>query len=54
MVCLQLLGNDIVVAMAGAECTFELTRSAAVAIANFLHSASDPHRTCRQLREFRV
>ena len=39
MVCLQVMGNDSVVAMAGAEGNFELNAFRPVAIANFLHSA---------------
>jgi fumarate hydratase, class II len=39
MVCLQAMGNDSVVAMAGAEGNFQLNTFRPVAISNFLHSA---------------
>jgi fumarate hydratase, class II len=40
MVCLQVMGNDSVVAMAGAEGNFQLNTFRPVAISNFLHSAT--------------
>ena len=39
MVCLQVMGNDTVVAAAGAEGNFQLNTFRPVAISNFLHSA---------------
>ena len=46
MVCLEVMGNDSVVAMAGAEGNFELNAFRPVAIANFLHSARLLTDTC--------
>jgi fumarate hydratase class II len=54
MVCLQVMGNDSVVAMAGAEGNFELNAFRPVAIANFLHSARILADTCDAFREFLV
>jgi len=54
MVCLQVMGNDGVVAMAGAEGNFELNAFRPVAIANFLHSARILTDTCDSFREFLV
>jgi fumarate hydratase class II len=54
MVCLQVMGNDSVVAMAGAEGNFELNAFRPVAIANFLHSARILADTCDCFREFLV
>ncbi len=54
MVCLQVMGNDSVVAMAGAEGNFELNAFRPVAIANFLHSARILTDTCDCFREFLV
>ena len=54
MVCLQVLGNDSVVALAGAEGNFELNAFRPVAIANFLHSARILADTCDCFREYLV
>ena len=54
MVCLQIMGNDSVVAMAGAEGNFELNAFRPVAIANFLHSGRILADTCDSFREFLV
>ncbi len=54
MVCLQVMGNDSVVAMAGAEGNFELNAFRPVAIANFLHSARLLTDTCESFRQFLV
>jgi fumarate hydratase class II len=54
MVCLQVMGNDHVVAMAGAEGNFELNAFRPVAIANYLHSARILADACRNFREFLV
>ena len=54
MVCLQVMGNDSVIAMAGAEGNFELNAFRPVAIANFLHSARILTDACDCFREFLV
>jgi len=54
MVCLQVMGNDSVVAMAGAEGNFELNAFRPVAIANFLHSARILADACDSFGEFLV
>jgi len=54
MVCLQVMGNDSVIAMAGAEGNFELNAFRPVAIANFLHSAQILTDTCDCFRQFLV
>jgi fumarate hydratase, class II len=54
MVCLQVMGNDSVVAMAGAQGNFELNAFRPVAIANFLHSARLLAGTCEGMRRFCV
>ena len=54
MVCLQVMGNDSVVAMAGAEGNFQLNAFRPVAIANFLHSARILADACGTFREFMV
>ena len=40
MVCLQVMGNDTTVTMAGAEGNFELNAFRPIVISNFLHSAA--------------
>jgi fumarate hydratase class II len=50
MVCLQVMGNDTVVAMAGAEGNFQLNAFRPVAIANFLHSARILADACESFR----
>jgi fumarate hydratase, class II len=54
MVCLQVMGNDSVVAMAGAEGNFQLNAFRPVAISNFLHSARILTDSCDCFREFLV
>src|SRR6266480_2609737 len=54
MVAIQVMGNDSVIAMAGAEGNFELNAFRPVAIANFLHSARILTDTCDCFREFLV
>jgi fumarate hydratase class II len=54
MVCLQAMGNDTIVAMAGAEGNFELNAFRPVAIANFLHSVRILTDSCACFREFLV
>src|SRR5229473_4727922 len=54
MVCLQAMGNDTVVAMAGAEGNFQLNAFRPVAISNFLHSARILADSCESFREFLV
>jgi fumarate hydratase, class II len=52
MVCLQVMGNDTVVAMAGAEGNFQLNAFRPVAIANFLHSVRLLADACGTFRAF--
>ncbi len=54
MVCLQVMGNDAVVAAAGAEGNFELNAFRPVAISNFLHSARILTDACDCFRTFLV
>ncbi len=54
MVCLQVMGNDSVVAHAGAEGNFQLNAFRPVAIANFLHSARILADACGTFREFLI
>jgi fumarate hydratase class II len=54
MVCLQVQGNDAVVAMAGAQGNFELNAFRPVAIANFLHSVRILADACGTFRRFLV
>jgi fumarate hydratase class II len=54
MVCLQVMGNDSVVAMAGAEGNFQLNAFRPVAIANFLHAGRILADACGTFREFLV
>ncbi len=54
MVCLQVMGNDTVVAMAGAEGNFELNAFRPVAISNVLHSVRILADACGCFREFLV
>jgi fumarate hydratase class II len=54
MVCLQVQGNDSVVALAGAEGNFELNAFRPVAIANFLHSVRILADACGTFRRFCV
>jgi fumarate hydratase class II len=54
MVCLQVMGNDSVIAAAGAEGNFELNAFRPVAISNFLHSVRILADACDCFREFLV
>jgi fumarate hydratase class II len=54
MVCLQVRGNDSVVAAAGAEGNFELNAFRPVAISDFLHSARILTDSCDCFRRFLV
>jgi fumarate hydratase class II len=54
MVCLQAMGNDTVVGMAGAEGNFQLNTFRPVAISNFLHSARILADAADSFREFLV
>jgi fumarate hydratase class II len=52
MVCVQVLGNDTVIASAAAQGTFELNVMRPVIISNFLHSAQILAGACRAFRQF--
>ncbi len=54
MVCVQVMGNDSVVAMAGAEGNLELNAFRPVAISNFLHSVRILTDACDCFRQFLV
>ena len=54
MVCLQVMGNDTVVTLAGAEGNFELNAFRPVAISNMLHSARILADACDSFRAFLV
>src|ERR1039458_278603 len=54
MVCLQAMGNDSVIAMAGAEGNFQLNTMRPLAINNFLHSARLLADGCEKFRVFSV
>jgi fumarate hydratase, class II len=54
MVCLQVRGNDSVVAAAGAEGNFELNAFRPVAISNILHSLRILADSCDRFRQFLV
>ena len=54
MVCTQVLGNDVAVAVAGSQGNFELNVYKPVIIRNFLHSARILADSCRTFREFCV
>jgi fumarate hydratase class II len=54
MVCTQVLGNDVAVAIAGSQGNFELNVFKPVIIRNFLHSARILADSCRTFREFCV
>jgi fumarate hydratase class II len=54
MVCTQVLGNDVAVAIAGSQGNFELNVFKPVIIRNFLHSARILADACRTFREFCV
>jgi fumarate hydratase class II len=54
MVCCQVLGNDVAIAVAGSQGNFELNVFKPVIIRNFLHSTRILADACRTFREFCV
>ncbi len=54
MVCLQVLGEDSIVAMAGSQGNFELNAMRPIVINNVLHSATILGDACDKLRQFSV
>ncbi|MGH2675669.1 MAG: class II fumarate hydratase, partial [Actinomycetota bacterium] len=54
MVCTQVFGNDVAMAVAGSQGNFELNVFKPVMIRNFLHSAGILADVCRTFREFCV
>ena len=54
MVCCQVIGNDMAIAMAGSQGNFELNVFKPVMIRNFLHSVRILADSCRTFREFCV
>jgi fumarate hydratase class II len=54
MVCIQVLGNDAAIAIAGSRGNLELNVCKPVIIANFLHSTALLSDACRTFREFLV
>ncbi len=54
MVCCQVLGNDVAIAVAGSQGNFELNVFKPVLIRNFLHSVRILSDACRTFREFCV
>jgi fumarate hydratase class II len=54
MVCCQVIGNDMAIAMAGSQGNFELNVFKPVMIRNFLHSVRILADVCRTFREFCV
>lgn len=52
MVCTQVIGQDMAIAMAGSQGHFELNVFKPMMIANFLHSANLITDACRSFREF--
>ena len=54
MVCIQVLGNDAAIAIAGSRGNLELNVCKPVIIANFLHSTALLTDSCRTFREFLV
>jgi fumarate hydratase class II len=54
MVCCQVLGNDVAIAVAGSQGNFELNVFNPVIIRNFLHSTGILADACRTFREFCV
>jgi fumarate hydratase class II len=54
MVCCQVLGNDVAIAVAGSQGNFELNVFKPVMIRNFLHSTSILSDACRTFREYLV
>jgi fumarate hydratase class II len=54
MVCVQVLGNDVAVGVAGSQGNFELNVFKPVMVRNFLHSVAILADSCRSFREFCV
>ncbi len=54
MVCCQVFGNDVAIAVAGSQGNFELNVFKPVMIRNFLHSVAILSDVCRTFREFCV
>jgi fumarate hydratase class II len=54
MVCCQVFGNDVAIAVAGSQGNFELNVFKPVMIRNFLHSVAILSGVCRTFREFCV
>ena len=54
MVCIQVMGADVVVQMAGAEGNFELNTFRPIIISNYLHSAMIMADMCDHFREFMI
>ncbi len=54
MVCIEIMGSDVAVAMAGAEGNFELNAMRPIIIANTLHSARIMADMCDHFRRFMV
>src|SRR2546428_8609385 len=54
MVCCQVMGNDVAIAVAGSQGNFELNVFKPVLIRNFLHSVRILADVCRTFREFCV
>lgn len=54
MVCIQIMGSDVSVAMAGSEGNFELNAFRPVIISNYLHSARIMADMCDHFREYMI
>jgi fumarate hydratase class II len=54
MVCIEIMGSDVAVAMAGAEGNLELNAFRPIVINNYLHSASIMADMCDHFREFLI
>lgn len=54
MVCIQIIGSDVAVAMAGSEGNFELNAFRPVIINNYLHSARIMADMCDHFREYMI
>lgn len=52
MVCIQVLGDDAAVGMAGSQGNFELNAMRPIVINNYLHSARILGDACTKMREF--
>jgi fumarate hydratase, class II len=54
MVCIQIIGNDTAVAIAGSQGNFELNAMRPIIIKNVLHSASILGDACDKLRKYSI